>query len=144
MIGPGSDKKLHFSYMAASLINRKKQITPEVVDLGECVTATLAAVAEIVKDHHHDHEYRIADLEYHKHHNIITTIISTALPTWSIIITINIITTIISTALPTWSIIIIIFVVIVIIIDCLHQHHNIHREDVEWCTANVLSSYVEV
>jgi len=53
--------------------------TPEVVDLGERVTATLAAVAEVVKDHHHDHEYRVAN-----------------------------------------------------------------REDVEWCTANVLCSYVEV
>ena len=47
----------------------KKQIRPEVVDLGECVTATLAAVAEVVKNHHHDHQYRVANLKYHQHHH---------------------------------------------------------------------------
>ena len=86
--------------------NRKKQIRPEVVHLGERVTATLTAVAEVVKDHHHDHQYRVANLEHHhhylrrQHHHHQH--------------------------------------------DCPHQGHHIHREDVEWCTANVLCSYVEV
>ena len=43
--------------------NPKKQIRPEVVDLGERVTATLAAVTEVVKDHHHDHQDSVANRE---------------------------------------------------------------------------------